>query len=106
MALTLPSARRAAAIDFGPVEELGFSIATAKPMADLRRQIAGLDLSTSGGLMDLSGLYAQRGQVQDALKTQALSRDLAAQRCKEGKRRACGLVWLRVPQHCRAVKGC
>ena len=47
-------------------------------MADLRRQIAGLDLSTSGGLMDLSGLYAQRGQVQDALKTQALSRDLAA----------------------------
>ena len=24
MALTLPSARRAAAIDFGPVEELGF----------------------------------------------------------------------------------
>ena len=79
MALTLRSAQRLASPNFGPVEELGFQAATAQPMAKLRQQIAGLDLSTSGGLMDLAGLYSQRGQTQQALEAQALARDLALQ---------------------------
>ena len=79
MALTLRSAQRLASPNFGPVEELGFQAATAQPMARLRQQIAGLDLSTSGGLMDLAGLYSQRGQTQQALETQALARDLTLQ---------------------------
>jgi hypothetical protein len=79
MALTLRSAQRLASPNFGPVEELGFQAATAQPMAKLRQQIAGLDLSTSGGLMDLAGLYSQRGQTQQALEAQALARDLTLQ---------------------------
>ena len=77
MALRLTSTQRLASPNFGPIEELGLQVGTAQPMAKLRQQVAGLELSTSGGLMDLAGLYSQRGQTQQALEAQALARDLA-----------------------------
>ena len=62
------------------IPELGNTanfLGSAQAMGRLNKKILGLDLSTSGGLTDLSELYAERGQVPQALEAQALARDLA-----------------------------
>lgn len=69
---------------------LGEQIGSAQAVGKLSRQLAGLDLSTSGGLTDLAGLYSERGQAEQALKAQAFAQDLAAKeraaRNREGLR--------------------
>jgi DNA-binding transcriptional regulator YbjK len=62
----------------GNLTALGQQAGSAQAVGKLSRQLAGLDLSTSGGLMDLAGLYSERGQAEQALKAQALAQDLAA----------------------------